>query len=98
MLLNLAIWPICPIGSRNVPVPEVRSPDTLPACRMHAEYPLANLDDDMIWNDLMKSQHDNLSRGSPRLMTSDRQVLYPHGDEWENAASRLGYGYVYQRG
>ena len=48
VLFNLAIWPICPIGSRNVPVPEVRSPDTLPACRMHAEYPLANLDDDMI--------------------------------------------------
>ena len=26
----------------------------------------------------MDSQHDNLSRGSPRLMTSDRQILYPH--------------------
>eukprot|EP01048_Picozoa_sp_COSAG05_P011745 COSAG05_NODE_1127_length_5780_cov_307.437775_5_plen_75_part_00 len=25
----------------------------------------------------MDSQHDNLSRGSPRLMTSDRQFLYP---------------------
>ena len=25
----------------------------------------------------MNSQHDNLSRGSPRLMTSDRQILYP---------------------
>ena len=23
----------------------------------------------LIWNDLMNSQHDNLSRGSPRLMT-----------------------------
>ena len=32
----------------------------------------------LIWNDLMNSQHDNLSRGSPRLMTSDRQILYPH--------------------
>eukprot|EP01048_Picozoa_sp_COSAG05_P031407 COSAG05_NODE_11450_length_512_cov_24.220339_2_plen_44_part_01 len=32
----------------------------------------------LIWNDLMTSQHDNLSRGSPRLMTSDRQILYPH--------------------
>ena len=32
----------------------------------------------LIWNDLMDSQHDNLSRGSPRLMTSDRQILYPH--------------------
>ena len=31
----------------------------------------------LIWNDLMKSQHDNLSRGSLRLMTSDRQILYP---------------------
>ena len=31
----------------------------------------------LIWNDLMDSQHDNLSRGSPRLMTSDRQILYP---------------------
>ena len=31
----------------------------------------------LIWNDLMNSQHDNLSRGSPRLMTSDRQILYP---------------------
>ena len=25
----------------------------------------------------MNSQHDNLSRGSPRLITSDRQILYP---------------------
>ena len=32
----------------------------------------------LIWNDLMDSQHDNLSRGSPRLMTSDRQILFPH--------------------
>ena len=31
----------------------------------------------LIWNDLMTSQHDNLSLGSPRLMTSDRQILYP---------------------
>ena len=31
----------------------------------------------LIWNDLMTSQQDNLSRGSPRLMTSDRQILYP---------------------
>ena len=47
MLFNLAICPICPMGSRNVPVPEVRSPYTLHAHRMHAEYPLANLDDDV---------------------------------------------------
>ena len=32
----------------------------------------------LIWNDLMKSQHDNLSLGSLGLMTSDRQILYPH--------------------
>ena len=47
VLFNLAICPICPMGSRNVPVPEVRSPYTLHAHRMHAEYPLANLDDDV---------------------------------------------------
>ena len=47
MLFNLAICPICPMGSRNVPVPEVRSPYTLHAHRMHAEYPFANLDDDV---------------------------------------------------
>ena len=35
----------------------------------------------LIWNDLMKSQHDNLSLGSLRLMTSDRQILYPQ-DVW----------------
>eukprot|EP01048_Picozoa_sp_COSAG05_P021752 COSAG05_NODE_4102_length_1673_cov_2.445997_2_plen_334_part_01 len=47
VLFKLAICPICPIGSRNVPVPEVRSPYTLHVHRMHAEYPLANLDDDV---------------------------------------------------
>ena len=47
----------------------------------------------LIWNDLMTSQHDNLSRGSPRLMTSDRQILYPQrhpgSTSWADPASRL---------
>ena len=43
----------------------------------------------LIWNDLMNSQHDNLSRGSPRLMTSDRQILYPHQARRQRSEMRV---------
>ena len=45
----------------------------------------------LIWNDLMTSQHDNLSRGSPRLVTSDRQILYPQKGTLHASYAHVAY-------